>query len=94
MRLNLAGEIIDIPAGTVIYGDHIIDISDTGFIDPPAAYIVSEDGAMLEMEGDVPFFLGFQPPKGTVYANSMPGESFTIEGDLVLPNDGRINCLL
>lgn len=94
MQLNMAGEIVDIPAGTVIYGDHTIDLSNTGFVDPPAVFIVSEDGGKIEMENDVPFFLGFQPPKGTVYANSMPGESFTLEGDLVLPNDGRINCLL
>ena len=87
--LDQAGQTMDIPSGTIVYEDHIIDMS---VLDMPI-FEVSDDGTMISSDGVV-FSLGSGlPPKGTVYIEMVGGEIPMLEGDLVLPNDGRITSI-
>ena len=80
-----AGEIIEIPAGATIYGDHSIDMSATlGMV-----LGVSPDGTQIGADGLILAVGSGLPPKGAVY---LPTATL-IEGDLVLPNDGRATSL-
>jgi hypothetical protein len=89
MILNQAGQIMDAPAGSIVYGDHSIDMS---ALDMPVL-AVSADGTAIEFEGMV-FIVGSGlPPKGTVYLGTVNGASPVFEGDLVLPNDGRATVI-
>ena len=79
-------ETMPLPAGTAIYGDHTIDMS---AIDGPVLE-VSPDGTMIAFDGMI-LSVGSSsvPSKGTVY---LPNRTI-IEGDLVLPGDGRATSL-
>jgi hypothetical protein len=82
VTMTQGDEIMPLPAGTAIYGDHTIDMT---AIDGPVIG-VSPDGTMLGLDGVVLSVSSSSvPPKGTVY---LPNRTL-IEGDLVLPNDGR-----
>ena len=80
------GEVADIPAGTIIYGDHVIDMSALDF---PIG-TVSEDGLSIDCGEGMVFTAGTvnNRPKGMVY---LPATS-VIEGDLVIINDGSATC--
>jgi hypothetical protein len=83
-----ASEKMEIPAGTVIYGDHSIDMTAMDMF----VFVVSADGTSIEADGLV-FSVGSSsvPPKGTVYLPNLNiyDPVSIIEGDLVLPDDGR-----
>lgn len=92
MSDELGMEQIAIPAEMIVYGDHIIDVPTGGFI-----LEVSQDGTQLFLEEtSVTLTIGAGTlPKGTVY---LPGIStdapvHIIEGDLVLPDDGRATSI-
>jgi hypothetical protein len=76
----------EIPAGVIIYGDHSIDMT---AMDGPV-FGVSPDGTQIAADGII-LSVGSSstPPKGTVY---LPNTSL-IEGDLVLPTDGRATSI-
>ncbi len=83
------GVIQEMPAGTIVYGDHSIDMSAVGL--PVLA--VSVDGTSMEAEG-LTFTIGSGlPPKGTVYLGTVNGQQPQFEGDLILPNDGRATAI-
>lgn len=84
--MHQAGTDMEIPAGSVIYGDHSIDMS---VIDGPVLE-VSPDGTQVGADGLI-LTVGSSsvPPKGTVY---LPNSAL-VEGDLVLPNDGSATII-
>lgn len=81
---NEMGTIFELPAGIFVYGDHVVDMT---ALDMPM-FIVSPDGTSMEGDGFTLTLSGSVPPKGTIYLGTTNGKQ-TIEGDLVLCNDGR-----
>lgn len=84
---NQNGEIMELPAGTVAFGDHSIDMT---ALNMPVLE-VSRDGTQVGANGTIFSMDSSVPPKGTVYLPSLDINNLVsiIEGDLVLPNDGR-----
>jgi hypothetical protein len=82
------GEIMDIPAGTIIYDDHVIDMSALDF---PIG-TVSEDGIYIDFGEGFVVSAGTvnTRPKGTVY---LPNIISIIEGDIVIIDDGSAICV-
>ena len=85
--LNDNGEIMDIPAGTIIYGDHVVDMSalecPIGTVSEDGIYIDFGEGMVLSAD------VANTRPKGMIY---FPKPSI-IEGDLVIINDGSATCI-
>jgi hypothetical protein len=86
---NQAGEIMELPAGTAVYEERLIDMTALGL----PIFEVSTDGTCLEADGIVMTIGSGTPPKGTLYLNSVNDEPTKFEGDLVLLNDGSITRL-
>lgn len=83
---------MEIPAGAIIYGDHSIDMT---ALDMPILE-VSPDGIQMEADGLALSVGSGLPAKGAVYLPNLNVNNpvSIIEGDLVLPNDGRVTTLV
>lgn len=82
-----AGDIMEIPAGVIIYGDHFIDMT---AMDMPVFEVLS-NGTSLGADGVILNVGSGLPPKGSVHLGNVDGEKPVFEGDLVLPG---VNCTL
>ena len=88
-RLNDYGDVVEAPAGSVVYTDHSIDMSVAKDIEN-YVFIVQDNGKTIE-SFDMELYLGTGVPlKGMVYLPSHEDEVAVFNGDLILPNDGSV----
>ena len=81
--MTQAGELMELPSGTFIYGDHTIDMSALG----GDISSVSKDGLSVNVMGML-MSIGDGTAKGTLYLPKFDdGTNFVFEGDLVIADE-------
>lgn len=87
-RLDGYGDVIEAPAGSVVYTDHSIDMS-VAMDAENYVFIVQDNGKTIG--SDIELYLGTGvPPKGMVYSPPYEDGAVLYNGDLILPNDGSV----
>lgn len=88
-RLDKYGDVIEAPAGSVVYTDHSIDLS-VAMDAENYVFIVQDNGKTIGYF-DIELYLGAGvPPKGMVYSPYYEDGAVVFNGDLILPNDGSV----
>lgn len=83
---NNSGEIEEIPAGLVVYKDHLIDMSALGMV----PLYVHESGVYMEAEGVILSLGDGTPPKGSIYIGLVDNAVPVLTGDLVISSNEHI----